>query len=309
MLKNRLSNTWVVILLATVCCFLWGSAFPCIKIGYRLFSVENGDSAAQILFAGLRFALAGIMVIAVFSVMRKKFVKPAAPGKILTLSLFQTIGQYVPFYIGLANTTGVKSSIINGTGVFLTILVACLIFHQEKLTDRKILGSLLGFAGVLIINMSGASIDLNVHFIGEGLIVLSALSSAFSSAFIKKFSTKADVVMLSGYQFFVGGIIMMLCGFAMGGRLKTVSPPAIMLLLYMGFISAAAYTIWSILLKHNDVSRVSVYKFMNPLFGALLSYLLLKEESLMGGRTVAALILVCAGIYVVNMKDKSSKKA
>lgn len=290
-----------------VCCFLWGSAFPCIKIGYRLFDIKSGESASQILFAGLRFALAGIIVIIVFSVMRKSFVKPSAPKKIFTLSFFQTIGQYVPFYIGLAHTTGVKSSIINGTGVFLTILVSCLIFHQEKLTKRKIWGSVLGFIGVLIINVSGKTLDLSVHFLGEGLIVLSAFISAFSSAFIKKFSKTTDVVMLSGYQFFAGGIIMIVCGILMGGRLNQVSVPAVMLLLYMAFISAAAYTIWSILLKHNDVSKVSVYKFMNPLFGALLSFILLGEENLLGGKTLIALVLVCAGIYVVNMKDKSSK--
>lgn len=308
MLRDKLSNTWVVILLAMVCCFLWGSAFPCIKIGYKLFAIESGDAVSQILFAGSRFTLAGVMVIAAFSVARKRFVKPGSLKKILTLSLFQTIGQYVPFYIGLAHTTGVKSSIINGTAVFLTILVSCLIFHQEKLTNKKIFGSLLGFMGVVLINMSGASIDLNMKFFGEGFILISTLSSAFSSAFIKKFSKTADVVMLSGYQFFFGGVIMIFFGIAMGGRLSDISANAILLLLYMAFISAAAYTIWSILLKYNDVSKVSVYKFMNPVFGVALSYLLVSGEKFTGEKTVIALILVCAGIYVVNMKDKSSKK-
>ena len=50
----------VVMLLALVCAMLWGSAFPCIKIGYGLFRVASGDAAGQILFAGIRFTLAGI---------------------------------------------------------------------------------------------------------------------------------------------------------------------------------------------------------------------------------------------------------
>lgn len=294
----------MVILLAMVCCFLWGSAFPCIKIGYKLFGIGSGEAASQILFAGLRFALAGILVILTFSVIEKKFISPSDPEKIITLSLFQTIIQYVPFYIGLAHTTGVKSSIINGMAVFLTILVSCLIFRQEKLTGKKLMGSLLGFAGVVLVNMVGASLDFDISFLGEGFILISTLSSAFSSSFIKKFSKTADVVMLSGYQFFTGGVVMIIIGCAMGGRLHRIAPENILLLTYMAFISAAAYTIWSILLKYNNVSKVSVYKFMNPVFGVVLSFALLHENSQMGWQTMMALILVCAGIYIVNTDDK-----
>ena len=108
----KLSWTPIVILLAGVCCLLWGSAFPCIKLGYKFFRIESGETASQILFAGTRFAIAGAMVIITFSIINRKFIKPSSPGKIATLSVFQTILQYVPFYIGLAHTTGVKSSII-----------------------------------------------------------------------------------------------------------------------------------------------------------------------------------------------------
>ena len=76
---------------------------------YKFFTIESGETASQILFAGTRFAIAGAMVIITFSIINRKFIKPSSPGKIATLSVFQTILQYVPFYIGLAHTTGVKS--------------------------------------------------------------------------------------------------------------------------------------------------------------------------------------------------------
>lgn len=307
--KSKLSWTPIVVLLAGFCCMLWGSAFPCIKIGYRLFQIESGETASQILFAGIRFALAGAMVIISFSIFNKNVIKPSNPAKIATLSLFQTVLQYVPFYIGLAHTTGVKSSIITGSAVFITILISCLVFGQEKLTGKKILGSLLGFAGIVIVNIAGSGLDFHVSFLGEGFILVSAVSSAFSSSFIKKFSKTTDVVMLSGYQFLFGGLVMSVLGFAMGGKLQSVSYTAWILLLYMGFISAAAYTLWSILLKHNNVSKVSVYKFMNPIFGVFLSYILLSESGQMGGQTVIALILVCVGIYVVNTGESKRTKS
>ena len=307
-MKSRLTKTPIVICLAMICCFLWGSAFPCIKIGYELFNIAENETASQILFAGNRFAIAGIMVIIYYSIANKNIIKPSNPGKIVTLSFFQTVLQYVPFYIGLAHTTGVKASIINGSGVFITILVSCLIFRQEKMTSKKVLGSVLGFVGVVVVNMAEVTLDLGMSFLGEGLIIVSTISSAFSSAFIKKFSKKADVIMLSGYQFFFGGIVMSVIGLLFGGKLQPQGSGSIFLLLYMGFISAAAYTLWSILLKHNNVSRISAYKFMNPVFGVLLSFIFLHEDSRMGVQIIAALVLVCGGIYIVNAGDLKYNK-
>lgn len=307
-MQEKLSKTSMVILLAMFCCFLWGSAFPCIKIGYKMFEIAGRDVAAQILFAGIRFSLAGMMVIIVFSIINHQVLKPSNPDKIIVLSIFQTILQYVPFYIGLAHTTGVKSSIITGSGTFLTILVSCLIFKQEKLTGKKLFGSILGFAGVIIVNVVGVSVDFHLSFMGEGFILIAALSSAFSSAFIKQFSKTADVVMLSGYQFFTGGIVMVVIGAGMGGSLHIASWQSVLLLFYMGFISAAAYTVWSILLKYNNVSKVSACKFMNPVFGVLLSFAFLHESSQMGIQTFVALLLVCAGIYIVNAGEQSIQR-
>lgn len=259
---------------------------------------------SQILFAGIRFAIAGVMVITFSSIGRKKFIKPAQPKRIITLSLSQTIVQYMFFYVGLAHTTGVKSSIITGIGTFLTLLVACLIFKQEKLTSTKIIGSMLGFTGIVLVNVTGNNLDMNMSLMGEGFVLLAALSSAFSSAFIKEFSKDSDVVMLCGYQFFCGGICMAIVGSLAGGKLVYSGPECILLILYMGFISAAAYTLWSLLLKYNDVSKVSTCKFMNPIFGVLLSFVILKEHNALGWQVLAALILVTLGIYIVNQKKE-----
>ena len=133
-MKNFLTKTPVVITLALICCALWGSAFPCIKIGYRMFSIGGNDTASQILFAGIRFLLAGLMVILICSFIYKKPLIPhngTTVKRIFILSLFQTILQYVFFYIGLANTTGSKAAIIVATNVFLAILVSGLLFKTR----------------------------------------------------------------------------------------------------------------------------------------------------------------------------------
>lgn len=133
--KNFLERTFVVCLLAMLCCFLWGSAFPCIKIGYQMFQISSDQTMSQILFAGVRFTLAGILVILFGSILSRKILLPKRSSckNILIICLFQTVIQYLFFYIGMAHTSGVKASIVEASNVFLAILVANLIFHQESL--------------------------------------------------------------------------------------------------------------------------------------------------------------------------------
>lgn len=299
---ESMQKTWVVWLGAMVCCLLWGSAFPFIKIGYKLWSIESTDTAGQILFAGTRFFLAGVLTILLGSIIERRFILPEKKSgkKILCLSMLQTVLQYMFFYIGLARTSGVKASIIEAVNVFVAIIVSALLFHQESINARKLVGCLIGFAGVVLINMNG--LDFSMTIKGEGAIILSTLAYAFSSVYLKRFSSKHNPVMLSGYQFIIGGFILAIMGLLMGGTLNKVSANGILVLLYLSFVSAVAYSLWGILLKYNPVSRVAVFGFMNPVFGVVLSALLLGEGAQAFGITgLIALALVSIGIYTVNV--------
>lgn len=291
---------------AMICCMLWGSAFPFIKIGYSLFDISSDDVVSQILFAGIRFFLAGILVILFGSMISKRVLIPNRKSlpKICLLSLFQTVLQYVFFYIGLANTSGTKGSIINSTSTFFALLFSCLVFRQERLNIQKIIGCVIGFAGVVIVNFSTGS-QSGISFFGEGFILFSAASYAVSSVLIKRFSQSENPVTLSGWQFIFGGMIMTLVGLIFGGNLTSVSPKGVLLVLYLAFLSAAAYTLWGILLKYNEVSKIAVFGFMTPVFGCLFSALLLGERhSVSGVQTIIALALVSLGIIIVNLKRK-----
>lgn len=290
----------VVLLGAFICCLLWGSAFPCIKIGYSLFHIEANDTASQLLFAGIRFFCAGVLTVIIGSGLQRKLLFPRRGSlkKIGVLSMLQTVIQYLFFYIGLAHTSGVKASIIEALNVFFAIMISSLLFHQEKLNKRKVIGCIIGFAGVVLVNVNGLDFSFNVK--GDGAIVLSTLAYSFSSVFLKKFSQNDDPVMLSGYQFILGGFILTMAGLCLGGSFYEVTPAAAGMLFYLAMVSAVAYALWGILLKYNPVSLVTVYGFMNPVFGVLLSALLLGEKNQASGFGLVALLLVCVGIYVVN---------
>ena len=301
--KEKLNKAPVVCTVALLCCLLWGSAFPMIKIGYRLFSINADDTASIILFAGVRFFLAGLLTVVIFSIINKR---PLLPNKqsvkpILVLSLFQTVLQYLFFYLGLAHTTGVNASIINGTSVFIALLLTCLVFRQERLTLPKIIGTVLGFLGVFVAGFF-ASDSTKGFQIGDIFILLSSTSYAFSSVFMKKFSNENNPAMLSGYQFMLGGLVMTVVGLAMGGSINVGSTKGIAVVFYLAFVSAVAYSLWSILLKFNDVSRIAVFGSFTPIFGFVLSYLLLGENTSALLYNLLGLLLVVAGMTIVNIK-------
>lgn len=301
-------KTSVVIIGALICCALWGSAFPCIKIGYNLTNIESGDTASQILYAGMRFTLAGILSIIIGSVAGKKMLYPRreAIPKILLLCVFQTVLQYVFFYIGLAHTDGAKASIIEGMNVFVALIIAAIFFKNDRLNIRKIVGCILGTLGILIVNINDFSVKGLANILGgfawngELFILLSTVAYGISSVVMKKFSPGENTTMLSGYQFVAGGLVMAAIGIGMGGRVSISSTPQVAMLIYLALVSAVAYSLWSILLKYNAISKVSVYGFTNPIFGLILSTVLLDERSYITFSAFLALLLVCLGIYIVN---------
>ena len=309
---DYLQKTWVVCVLALVCTFLWGSASPCIKLGYALFQIPSDETWTQVLFAGTRFIFAGVLTILIGSVLNRKMLIPTKSSipSIVKLGLFQTILQYIFFYIGLAHNSGVKSSIINGSNTFFVILLAGLVFHQEKLNLKKIAGCVIGFAGVIVVSMNGKSIDMNLSLMGDGSLFLCAISYAISSCLMKNYSKKDNPVMLSGYQFIFGGIVMIILGLIMGGRITHISVNAVLMLFYLACISAVAYSLWGILLKHNPVSKVAIFGFTNPVFGVLLSAWWLGEGSAeLGINAFIALVLVCIGILIVNVHPKTAEES
>lgn len=310
--KSIWGKTWFVVIMATICCLLWGSAFPCIKIGYNLFNISSESTSAQILFAGIRFAISGIMVIFAGSLLFRRFLFPNSLKSFLyclLLSLFQTVGQYIFFYIGLAHTSGSNGAIVEATNTFFTILWSCLIFKTEKISFWKMAGCFIGFAGVCLIELHGTNLaDFKFNLLGDGFVLISCLFASFVPSLLKEFSKIETPFVLSGYQFFFGGIIMAVFAMIFGGKIGMPEQRFISfsLLAYLAFISACAYTIWSLLMKANDVSKVAIFGFINPVFGFLLSAFILGEaSSAFSWAGITSLLLVSLGIVLVYKNNKS----
>lgn len=301
-MKKNFRNTKdvvTVVLPATLCTLLWGSAFPAIKIGYNTFQVKGPFS--QILFAGFRFALAGLLVLLFQSVREKKISIPPRESwfSVFRLGLVMTTGQYLLFYLGLAHTTGVRGSIIQGTGTFLTVILAHFFLRgDDRITRNRVLGCLIGFAGVVLVNLDSAGGSFS--FQGEGLMFLATAMFSVSSLLIKGITRTVEPFCTTGWQLFFGGMALVIIGLYGGGQLTPTGPLCWGILLYLAVLSSVAFSIWTILLQKHPAGKIAAYNFLTPVFGVLLSALFL-QESLSGWKTVVALALVCVGIILVNL--------
>jgi drug/metabolite transporter (DMT)-like permease len=304
-LKNKkiFTDKKIVAIVAIICCLLWGSAYPGVKSGYLLFNIEPMDIPSKILFAGYRFTIAG-MILLIIAQLCGKNIFSLTKRNILDLSflgILQTTVQYIFFYIGVANTTGVKGSIMNSTGTFFSVILAHYIYKNDKLTRKKTIGCILGFVGVIIVSFSSDLLNFSFSFIGEGFVIIAAFVFSVGAIYGKKLTKSMDVMVVTGYGLFIGGIILILLGFFYDGRIYNFTLASTSLLIYLALLSSVAFSLWNLLLKYNKVGSVSVYNFLTPIFGAILSAIFL-GETILEIKNIVALVLVSLGIWIVNSK-------
>lgn len=298
-----IKNYKVAAALAIFCTLLWGTAFPFIKVGYAQFGIEGNDIGSKLLFAGARFTLAGIMVLFIFLVKNKHLPKIEKNGimPVMLLGSVQTFGQYIFTYIGIGFTSGANTSVITACATFFTVLFAPLFFKSDKLNICKIIGCVLGFCGVLCVN-SGGGVTVDTLF-DDFMILMSTLSAAAGNFISKGIVRDREPISVTGFQLLFGGILLLIAGFVTGGKLDFSSIKALLVLLWLAFVSAAAFAIWMALLKHHPASRICVFNLLVPVFGTLLSGIML-GESVFGIETIVSVVLICAGIFISNMQIK-----
>lgn len=295
--------TWppAVFFWALLCALLWGSAFPMVKTGIAMLSIQD-STAGKLYFAAYRFLLAGLMIFGGVWVSGRPVRLPRRGdyAVMAVTGIFQTTLQYTFFYIGLSNTTGVKASIIISAGSFFLALCSHLLFKDDPITPRKSLGLTFGFLGILLVNLQGSRLDFHLTLTGEGFILLAALSSTLALVVVKKVSVRVYPPLMSAYQLVIGALLLFLLGlFFEPPSMMSFSGPSLGLLLYLSFLSAAAFSLWYLLIRYNRLSSIAAYRFLIPVCAVLLSVALLESEHI-AWPALVALVLVCMGIVLTS---------
>lgn len=291
---------------AVVCTLLWGTAFPFIKLGYSAFCIEESDIGTILLFAGLRFTLAGVMVYA-FTLFKEKRFFGLSKNDFMPVAMFgvlQTFCQYIFTYIGIGFTSSTNTSIITACSSFFTVLFAAWFFKNDKLGVLKIAGCAIGFAGVLVIN-SGTGFSTDTLF-GDALILISTICAASANIVSKKISQGRDPVKITAFQLLIGGGLLIVAGVILGGKLNVVTAQGVFILLWLAFVSAGAFSLWSGLLKYHPASVISVFNLLVPVFGTILSGFVLGED-VFRIETFISLVMIVVGIVLVNLTGLRKK--
>ena len=293
--------TWppAVFFWALICALLWGSAFPMVKTGFAILDIEH-STGGKLYFAAYRFFLAGAMIFAGVSISGKPIVLSHRRdyGAMVLTGLLQTTLQYTFFYIGLSNTTGVKASIIIGSGSFFLALFSHLWFKDDPISFRKFTGLICGFIGIIIVNLQGDSLDFRMTFTGEGFILLTALSSTLALVVVKRTAARVYPPLMSAYQLVTGAMALFLLAlFFESPAVLVFSGSSLVLLLYLSFLSAAAFSLWYLLIQYNRLSSMAVYRFLIPVCAAMLSVAMIEGEQL-HWPALMALVLVCFGMVL-----------
>lgn len=299
--KNKLlTNIFFVSGIALLCTILWGTAFPAIKIGYRLFGISGSDTPSILIFAGARFALAGliVLIIGLFRNPRKMFLHKKDILPVSILGFFQTFLQYLLLYIGLTSVSGTKSSLLTSVSAFGSVILSAVFFKSDNLTVKKILGCLVGISGIVLITFSGEDVG-GFTFIGDGLVILSNLSGAFGNIVSKKISDNRNPVQISGWQLMIGGTALIIAGMIFGGKLIFYNIECVLILLYLSFMAGIAFMLWTMLLFHNNVSKIAVFNLFIPIFGTMWSGIFL-NENIFTLTNIISLLLVSSGVFLVN---------
>ncbi len=293
------------LIMASVACLLWSTAFVGVKVGLNY----SGPFA----FAGKRFMLSGILLLP-FWWPRKPSLRTLSnhAGMLCKLAFFQTFLLYGLFYAGMTLVEGALAAMIIGAAPLVAAVLAHYCMSGDRLSPRKGVSLLLGVSGVTVLSLSRQpweSAAGMVELAGIGLLLLSNVSGALGNIIVARHKLEMDPVFLNSAQIFFGGLVLWLVSLLVETAPRQSFPwPYYAALGWLALLSATAFSLWFTLLRRPGVrvSELNLWKFLIPVCGALLSWLLLPEE---GPSLWSVLGMLCIASAIVLFNLASFRQA
>lgn len=280
-------------------------------MSYAGFGVSGSDVFELINFAGIRLFGAGVIGL-VYCCIRGVRLMPERVSDfwpITKLGLIMGVAQYLFFNFGAAFSSGVQTSILSSAGAFCGILISALIFKEDALTCRKLLGCVLGAVAVVILNWKDINAGVTASLFGALLLILGQMTGSFGAAYLKIISKGRSAIWVGGWQSVISGALLMIIGVCGNGALSfragsaAVAPTVVLIL-----TSGTALIFSNQLYKYNPLSKVMIFSLLSPVLGVFSSAILL-GDSLYSGSVFASLIINCAGVALVTTEKSPAKRS
>jgi drug/metabolite transporter (DMT)-like permease len=304
-MTDRHKNT---IVWAIITCLLWSTAYPFIKIGLQY--------SPPLHFAGSRFIISGLMILP-FTLRPRQYIKMIRDNMGLTLwvTLLQTLINYILFYIGMNYVPGAIGAIIVGSQPFVTAIVSRIIIRDERFTRAKVLTIILGLAGIVLVSAGRQGFHFSgpMELMGIVMIFIANISTATSNVLISKKGKNMNPLVLSSFSLLTGGIIIFSLSFFFEDVPSGPHFPVRywLVLVWLAFMSAFTFSRWYVLLKRPEVrvSELNLWKFIIPVFGAVLSWVIVKGEHPDWITITGMIIIALSLIYFFGITGRRERKA
>ncbi|HPQ63480.1 MAG TPA: DMT family transporter [Bacteroidales bacterium] len=290
-MTDRHANT---IIWAIITCLMWSTAYPFIKVGLQY--------STPVHFAGTRFLLSGLMILP-FTVRPREYVRMLILNRSLAIwvTLLQVFINYILFYLGMDRVPGALGAVIVGSQPFVTAIVSRIMIKEERFTRAKVTTIILGLAGIVLVSAGrqGFRFGLPGEMLGIIMIFIANISTATSNVLVSKNGKNMNPLVLSSFSLFVGGAVMFLLSFGIEDVPGKPDFPLRywMVLIWLSFMSAFTFSRWYVLLKRPEVkvSELNLWKFIIPVFGAILSWIIVPGEN-PDWVTIAGMVIISVSL-------------
>jgi len=299
---NSKENT---IFWAVIACLLWSTAYAAIKIGLQY------DTPLH--FAGLRFMISGLMILP-FTIKPSAFIRMVRDHWKLVIStmVLQTLINYSLFYLGMDLVPGALGAVIVGSQPLVTAVVAAMMQREDTLTRGKIATIIFGITGVVMISAGRQAFKLGTiaEMLGVIMILGANIATATSNVLVSLKSRGMNPLVLSSTSLSVGGLILYLIAIPAEGVKHGPLPAEYWLvLLWLAFMAAFAFSLWFKLLQRPGVkvSELNLWKFIIPVVGAILSWVLVPGEK-PDWLTVAGMFIITFSLVLFFTRNHKHQK-
>lgn len=299
------NNVLTSIVLPLIIMLLWGSLFPCIKIGYRAFNINTDNVAEILMFAALRFSICGIIVCIIAYLSKSYIAKPRVKSilSICLMGVFAVVLHYGFTYVGLSETDSSKTAILKQLGPLLFACFSFLFVKNEIFSMTKIIGALIGFCGIIAINTGTAFHGFSV---GDMLIVAASVCTVISMIISGRSAKGTSPFWITGISQLFGGVVLFITAILMGAGIPAFTIESAPIFIYICIASIAGYTLFYYIQRTTELSRLFIIKFAEPLFACIFSAFLL-GENIFKIQYLIAFTLISIGIILGNKHTKKGQ--
>ncbi len=286
-------------------CILWGSAFAAAKIGFEYMEPMR--------LSGVRFTLAGLMLFPILFFKKISLKETFIHWKfILFFAFLQSFLQYGLFFMGLNKVPAATSAVIVGAGPLFIAIMAHLFMKNDQITPRKILSILLGLSGVIFISVTKGDFNGSgkEFYIGIALLIVSNIIGGSTNIFVAKYKGNINPIALTAFANLLGGLLLFVCSLFVEESKNMGYPTNFWLaLLWLAFIPAAGFSIWYTQLQKPNVkvSELNMWKFIIPITGAILSWILLPEET-PNTYSISGILIITVALLLFQAPNKKREK-